>query len=151
MTTTNKLAKAITDVGYKAEIVEAVHTTQPAKVEKPVKAEFPDDAPAFFRTAFEEARKARRPMVIDFWAEWCAPCQALKKETFGDPNVSKWLAKVAMIYVDLDKYPDLGKAYGVASVPDVLFIDRSGMMVDRLQQFEAPAPFLLRLKKIVGE
>lgn len=145
------MAKAITAVGYEAEIVETVQTAQPVIVQERVKVELPDDAPAFFRSAFEEARKAQRPMVIDFWAEWCAPCQALKKETFGDQNVSKWLAKVAMIDVDLDKYPELGKAYGVASVPDVLFIDRSGMIVDRLQQFEAPAPFVLRLKKIVGE
>ena len=149
------MAKAITDVGYKAaEIVEAaetVSTTEPVHVEKPIEVALPEDAPDFFRSAFEEARKAQRPMVIDFWAGWCAPCQALKKETLADPNVSKMLAKVAMIYVDLDKYPDLGKAYGVASVPDVLFIDRSGMIVDRLNQFEPPAPFMLRLKKIVGE
>jgi thioredoxin-like negative regulator of GroEL len=118
---------------------------------KPVEAPIPADAPKFLLDAFDKARRAKRPIVVDFWADWCAPCLQLKKVTFVDPKVAKLLARVEMVFVDLDKFPALGKSYGVESVPDVFLIDRDGMIVDRLQDFEPPADFLVRLKKLLAE
>ena len=45
--------------------------------------------------------------------------------------------------------PALGEAYGVVSVPTVLFIDREGFVVDRLSNYEPADRFLLRLKKLL--
>ena len=48
----------------------------------------PEDAPEFFATAFDEARKARRAIVVSFGAKWCPACQRLKKETLSYPDVA---------------------------------------------------------------
>ncbi|MCH7591348.1 MAG: hypothetical protein IH989_01020, partial [Planctomycetes bacterium] len=50
----------------------------------------------------------------------------------------------------LDEYPALGEVYRVDSVPDVFLIDRDGFIIDRLHNFEPPAAFAKRLKKLVG-
>ncbi len=111
----------------------------------------PTGAPKFFVDAIEKARATHRPIIIDFWAEWCAACLQLKRETLDHPDAARVLSEVEVIYVDLDKYPALGEAYGVAAIPDVFLIDSSGRIVDRLQNFEPPKAFVARVRKVLGQ
>ena len=110
----------------------------------------PKNAPRFFSEAMARARKAGKPVVIDFWAEWCVPCRKLKSQTMADPKVAGALKGFEVIFVDLDKHPELAKAYGVKSIPDVFFLDAEGMIVDRLKHFEKAGPFLQRLVRLIG-
>ncbi len=110
----------------------------------------PADAPKFFVDAIERTRAARRPIIIDFWAEWCAACLRFKRETLEHPDAAKVLSAIELIYVDLDKYPALGEAYGVVTIPDVFLIDSSGRIVDRMQNFVPPKAFVARVRKVLG-
>ena len=108
----------------------------------------PDQAPEFFQSALARAQEKSLPLVIDFGAEWCNPCQRLKKETLVDPRVAAALTGVELVYVDIDKHPQLARFYGVQSIPDLLFVSREGLVVDRLHSFEAAGEFLGRLERV---
>ncbi len=90
-------------------------------------------------------------MIIDFWAEWCAACVRLKRETLEHPEAAEVLSAIELIYVDLDKYPTLGEAYGVVAIPDVFLIDGSGRIVDRMQTFVPPKAFVTRVRQALGQ
>ncbi len=66
----------------------------------------------------------KTPVIIDFYATWCAPCNALS------PLISQlakeYEGKVKVLKVDVDKNQALASAAGIRSIPTLFFIDING-------------------------
>jgi thioredoxin:protein disulfide reductase len=105
--------------------------------------------------ASARAKAEKRPMLIDFTAEWCGACKEIAKETFSDPRVVEKAvsAKFVAIKVDAtnDEDPQVdavkGK-YKVVGLPTVVIYDSSGNERKRFNEFVGPEPFLAAIKDI---
>ena len=76
-----------------------------------------------------ELGKHQEVLMVDFWAEWCAPCRAiaptleeLARESGGRASLAK---------VNVDEQPGLAARYGIRSIPTILFV-KGGKVVDQV-------------------
>ncbi len=97
------------------------------------------------------ARAEGRPVVIDFWGDWCAACKELDRTAWSDPRVQEEARRFVAVKMDnsADKTADpatsalldrVFEKYGILGQPTVLFIDSKGR--------ELPAP--ARVTGVIG-
>jgi thiol:disulfide interchange protein DsbD len=111
------------------------------------------DWQAYSEELLKEAKKMNKPVIIDFYADWCSPCRELEEITFHDAEIVKQAKQdFIMIKVDLTRKDNpvnelLLKEYEVKGVPTVVFLNGKGNERDdlRLVDFLPPKQFLIRM------
>jgi thioredoxin 1 len=73
--------------------------------------------------------KAARPVLVDFWAEWCGPCRAM------EPSISAlagdFAGRVSIGKLNVDDNPDVTMRYMVRGIPTVMLF-KGGQIVDQV-------------------
>lgn len=100
--------------------------------------------------AYEAALKDEKPIIIDFFAEWCAPCHELEYYTYTNERVIEALERFTRFKADVtdprdEKVMKVVERFEVAGVPTILFIDASGEVVEeaRIMGFIGPEELLM--------
>ncbi len=88
--------------------------------------------------ALEEAAQNKKPVVMDFYADWCIPCHELDQFTYSNPKVIRALDRFARIKVDLTSSDDpsaekIIEKFEIAGVPTILFLDSTGKEVKKIR------------------
>jgi thiol:disulfide interchange protein DsbD len=103
------------------------------------------------------ARSQNKPVVMDFYADWCIPCLELEHKTFTDADVISATKDFVRLKVDLTHFDSpeseaLRKKFNISGVPTIVFIDKSGEEVasSRVVGFIPPKEFLEKVKPVVA-
>jgi thioredoxin 1 len=87
-------------------------------------------AKQFTDSNFEaEVLKSDKPVLVDFWAEWCGPCRMVGP--IVDEIANEYEGKVSVGKMNVDENPDIPSKYGIRSIPTLL-VFKNGELVEKI-------------------
>lgn len=91
----------------------------------------------------DEVLKSDKPVLIDFYAEWCGPCKMMAPiiDELAEEKKDEW--KIGK--VNVDESPGLSQQFGIQSIP-TLILFKEGKVVDKFMGFQSKEALLAKLQ-----
>ncbi len=142
--TVEELLKACKQSGYPGTVVDS-----PTRVSA-TRENSDAELPRFYIDALARAKNEQKPIVLDFGAKWCVPCQRMEIETLKDSRVESLLERCIFLKVDADEHTALIAKFGVTGLPDVRFLSADGSELRRLVDFQTAESFSKELQVLLS-
>lgn len=79
-----------------------------------------------FEEAQAEAQKTGKPLMIDFYTDWCSACKMMDAQAYPQPEIVAESRNFVMVKVNAEKRRDLAQSYRVSSYPTLLWLNDKG-------------------------
>lgn len=96
---------------------------------------------------FQEVINSGKPVVIDFWAEWCGPCRMVGP--IVDELATEYDGKVIIGKVDVDNNDEITSQFGIRNIPTILFF-KNGEVVDKQVGAAQKSALVEKIDKLLG-
>ncbi len=95
-----------------------------------------------FQSLLDSSAQSHKPIMIEFYTDWCTWCKVLQDSTFPDGYVQKFLQNFELGKINAEVDTNVAKRYGVRSYPTVLLLKSNGDEIDREIGYAPPEEFV---------
>lgn len=95
---------------------------------------------------FAETLNEGKPMVLDFWAEWCGPCRMVSP--IIDELANDYAGRVNIGKMNVDENDEVVAQFGIRNIPTVLFF-KDGQMVDKIVGAMPKDKFVTKIESLL--
>ncbi|MGB3112163.1 MAG: thioredoxin family protein, partial [Candidatus Omnitrophota bacterium] len=100
------------------------------------------------RAAVDEAGREGKPILVDFYTDWCGWCSKMDKDTYGNRAVNGLATDFVCVKINGDKQKQVVQRYKINAYPTTLFLDDKGMVVERVRGYMAPKQFIRIMESV---
>lgn len=98
-------------------------------------------------TNFDEiVIKSDKPVIVDFWAEWCGPCRMIAP--YIEQIAEAYKDRAVVVKCDVDNSPDVARRFMIRNIPTVLYF-KNGEVVDKQVGAAARSAFEAKLTPLL--
>ena len=87
------------------------------------------------------------PVIIDFWATWCGPCQMVGPMI--NELADEYAGRIIVGKIDVDANSEIPSQYGVRNIPTILFFNKNGEVVKKLVGVQTKAVLREEAEKLL--
>ncbi|MEF9950081.1 MAG: thioredoxin [Mucinivorans sp.] len=98
------------------------------------------------QTNFEELMASDKPVVIDFWAEWCGPCRMVGP--IVEELATEYQGRAIIGKCDVDSNDEIAAKFAVRNIPTIIFV-KGGVVVDKQVGATSKAALAEKLAKLL--
>ena len=94
-----------------------------------------------------EVLKSTKPVLVDYWAEWCGPCRQVAPVL--DEIATEYASKIEIVKLNVDENPEVVRTYGIMNIP-TLTVFKDGQVVKEIVGAKPKSALLRELEDFLA-
>lgn len=99
--------------------------------------------------ALRVSKESGKPVMVDFYTDWCGWCKKLDSDTYSSPKVSSLADKFVCVKINAERDTQSAAKYQVTGYPTILFLDGKGNVLQRIPGYQPPDQFAAVMKSVL--